>query len=166
MLGRMSESQDTRLWHPFADMGAVRNRELVIDRGEDVWVWDAEGRRYLDATASLWYCNVGHGRPEIAEAVAAQLGRLEAYSAFGDFGNAPARALAERLASRAPMRDARVFRGSGGGDGIDTAAIRSAPTRATSSRSASTESCATTDTSGTSGPQLVRFAGMPASEVP
>jgi adenosylmethionine-8-amino-7-oxononanoate aminotransferase len=122
MLARMSESQDTRLWHPFADMGAVRSKELVIDRGEDVWVWDAEGRRYLDATASLWYCNVGHGRPEIAEAVAAQLGRLEAYSAFGDFSNEPARELAARLASLAPMRDARVFLGSGGGDGVDTAA--------------------------------------------
>ena len=122
MLARMSESQDTRLWHPFADMGAVRSKELVIDRGEDVWVWDSEGRRYLDATASLWYCNVGHGRPEIAEAVAAQLGRLEAYSAFGDFSNEPARELAARLASLAPMRDARVFLGSGGGDGVDTAA--------------------------------------------
>ena len=42
--GRMSDEQDTRLWHPFADMGAVRSKELVIDRGEDVWVWDADGR--------------------------------------------------------------------------------------------------------------------------
>jgi putrescine aminotransferase len=122
MLADMSADQETRLWHPFADMGAVRAKELVIDRGEDVWVWDTDGRRYLDATASLWYCNVGHGRPEIAEAVAAQLGRLEAYSAFGDFSNGPARELCARLAALAPMRDARVFLGSGGGDGIETAA--------------------------------------------
>src|SRR4051812_46126516 len=66
MLARMSAEQETRFWHPFADMGAVRDNELMIDRGEDVWVWDADGRRYLDATASLWYCNVGHGRREIA----------------------------------------------------------------------------------------------------
>ena len=46
--------RDTRYWHPFADMGSVRGAEFVIERGEDVWVWDAEGRRYLDATASLW----------------------------------------------------------------------------------------------------------------
>ena len=64
------EAVDTRLWHPFADMGSVRAAELVIERGEDVWVWDREGRRYLDATASLWYANVGHGRPEIAKLVA------------------------------------------------------------------------------------------------
>jgi adenosylmethionine-8-amino-7-oxononanoate aminotransferase len=62
----MRAGEETRLWHPFADMGAVRQGELVIERGEDVWVWDSEGRRYLDATASLWYANVGHGRPEIA----------------------------------------------------------------------------------------------------
>jgi putrescine---pyruvate transaminase len=113
--------RDTRLWHPFADMGAVRRTELVIERGEDVWVWDAEGRRYLDATASLWYANVGHGRPEIAAAVAAQLSRLEAYSAFGDFVSPPALELADLLVERAPA-PARVFLGSGGGDAIDTAA--------------------------------------------
>ena len=117
----MPTGNDTHLWHPFADMGAVRHAELVIDRGEDVWVWDTDGRRYLDATASLWYANVGHGRPEIAEAVARQLAQLEAYSAFGDFVSAPALELAEMLADLAPM-PSRVFLGSGGGDAIDAAA--------------------------------------------
>ncbi len=111
----------THLWHPFADMGAVRDAELLIERGQDVWVWDAEGRRYLDATASLWYANVGHGRLEIAAAVAAQLMRLEAYSTFGDFANRPALELADALVARAPM-PSRVFLASGGGDAIDTAA--------------------------------------------
>jgi putrescine aminotransferase len=111
----------TRLWHPFADMAAVRDRELVIERGEDVWVWDAGGRRYLDATASLWYANVGHGRREIAAAVAAQLARIEAYSCFGDLATPPAVELAARLAERAPI-DARVFFTCGGGEAIDTAA--------------------------------------------
>ncbi len=112
---------DSRLWHPFADMGAVRGAELVIDRGEDVWVWDEDGRRYLDASASLWYANVGHGRAEIRDAVSAQMSRLEAYSAFGDFANRPALDLADALAQRAPM-PSRVFLTSGGGDSIDTAA--------------------------------------------
>jgi adenosylmethionine-8-amino-7-oxononanoate aminotransferase len=112
----------TAFWHPFADMGAVSRRELTIDRGEGVWVWDSEDNRYLDATASLWYSNLGHARPEIADAVFAQMRRLEAYSTFGDFGNHPADELCARLAARAPMEDARVFLGSGGGDAIDTAA--------------------------------------------
>jgi putrescine aminotransferase len=117
----VTPDHDTALWHPFADMGAVRHRELVIERGEDVWVWDTEGRRYLDATASLWYANVGHGRPEIAEAIAAQLSRIEAYSGFGDFASPPTLELAEMLVQRAPM-PSRVFLVSGGGDAIDTAA--------------------------------------------
>jgi putrescine aminotransferase len=113
---------DTRLWHPFADMHAVRGDELVIDRGEGVWVWDADGTRYLDGTASLWCVNVGHGRDEIVEAASAQMRRLATYQTFGAFANAPATALAERLAGLAPMDDARVFLGSGGGDAVDTAA--------------------------------------------
>ena len=112
----------TRFWHPFADMGAVSERELVIERGEGVYVYDADGNRYLDGTASLWYANLGHSRREIADAVAAQLRTLPAYSTFGEFGNRPANELCERLAALAPMDDARVFLGSGGGDAIDTAA--------------------------------------------
>lgn len=117
----LSSARDTPLWHPFADMASVRHDEFVIERGEDVWVWDRGGRRYLDATASLWYAMVGHGRREIAQAVAEQMERLEAYSTFGDFANEPARELAATLADLAPM-PARVFLVSGGGDAIDTAA--------------------------------------------
>jgi putrescine---pyruvate transaminase len=112
----------TRFWHPFADMGSVSQNELLVERGEGVWVWDSEGNRYLDGTASLWYANIGHGRTEVVDAVAAQMRTLEAYSTFGDFGNRPANELCERLAAVAPMEDARVFLGSGGGDAIDTAA--------------------------------------------
>jgi putrescine aminotransferase len=112
----------TRFWHPFADMGAVSQRELLIERGEGVWVYDADGKRYFDGTASLWYANIGHGRAEVAEAVAAQMRTLEAYSTFGDFGNRPANMLTERLAATSPMPDTRIFLTSGGGDSIDTAA--------------------------------------------
>jgi putrescine---pyruvate transaminase len=113
---------ETRLWHPFADMARVRHGELVLTRGEGVWVFDAAGRRYLDGTASLWYANVGHGRREIADAVHAQMLALEAYSAFGDFANEPALALARRLTELAPVPDGRVFLTTGGGEAIDTAA--------------------------------------------
>ena len=114
-------STETSFWHPYADMGLVRRGELVIERGEDVWVWDTDGNRYLDATAGLWYANVGHGRPEIRAAVAAQMERLESCSGFFDLANRPALELAEMLAERAPM-PAKVFFTSGGSDGIDTAA--------------------------------------------
>ena len=60
----------TSFWHGYADMSLVPGNQIVINRGEGVWIYDTEGRRYLDATAALWYCNVGHGRQEIADAVA------------------------------------------------------------------------------------------------
>ena len=103
-------------------MARVRAAEFVVTRGEGVWVWDAEGRRYLDGAASLWYANIGHGRREVSKAVAEQMGALEAYSTFGDLANPTVLRLAERLARLAPMHGARVFFGSGGGDGIETAA--------------------------------------------
>ena len=113
---------DTRLWHPFADMHAVRRAELTITRAEGVHVWDDEGNRLLDGTASLWCVNVGHGRMEIADAIRAQMDTLATYHCFGPVTNEPARSLAERLAGLAPVDDARVFLCSGGGDAIDTAA--------------------------------------------
>src|SRR5674476_992590 len=109
-------------WHPFADMHRVSGRELIFRRGEGCWIEDVDGRRYLDATAGLWYCNVGHGRREIAEAAAAQQERLAAYSNFGAFATEPTIALTERLAAMAPMDEAVVFLGSGGSDAVDTAA--------------------------------------------
>ncbi len=109
-------------WHPFADMAAVeQGGELTLVRGDGVHVWDDTGRRYLDATASLWYCNVGWGRREIAEAVAAQMLDLPAYSTFGDMTNRPASELAERVAALAPVAGSKVFLTSGGSDSIDTA---------------------------------------------
>lgn len=112
----------TSFWHPFADMGAVETRPLTIVRGDGVHVEDDTGRRYIDATASLWCCNAGHGREELAEAAAAQLRELDSYQCFGDFTNPPAEQLTERIASHAPHKGSKVFLTSGGGDSIDTAA--------------------------------------------
>jgi putrescine---pyruvate transaminase len=112
----------TTFWHAFADMNAVETGgELVVDRGEGVHVWDEEGKRYVDATAALWYCNVGYGREEIAEAAHLQLSKLPSYSTFGNLSNRSAIELAERVASFAPVEGSKVFLTSGGSDSIDTA---------------------------------------------
>jgi putrescine aminotransferase len=112
----------TRLWHPFAAMGKVDGHELVIARGDGARVWDVDGNEYIDATAGLWFANVGHGRVEIADAVGAQLRTLAAHHVFGDHANEPALELADRVAGLAPVEDPAVFFGSGGGEAVDTAA--------------------------------------------
>jgi adenosylmethionine-8-amino-7-oxononanoate aminotransferase len=106
-----------------ADMGLVEERgELVFDRAEGSRLWDEQGRSYIDATASLWYCNVGYGRDEIAEAAAAQIRKIPAYSAYADLGTRPAIDLAERLAALSPLDEPRVFLTSGGAESIESAA--------------------------------------------
>ncbi|HJU48666.1 MAG TPA: aminotransferase class III-fold pyridoxal phosphate-dependent enzyme, partial [Gaiellaceae bacterium] len=115
-------SGGTRLWHPFAAMGKVDGHEFVLTRGEGCRVWDTTGGEYLDATSGLWFANVGHGRTEIADAVAVQLRTLAAHHIFGDHANPPALRLAERLAELSPVPDAAVLFGTGGGEAVDAAA--------------------------------------------
>jgi len=112
----------SRFWHGFADMHSVADTKVVIRSADGVWLEDVTGKRYLDATAALWYCNVGYGRRAIADAVAEQLARLPAYSSFGAYTSEPTLALADRLAALAPFPNAVVFLGSGGSDAVETAA--------------------------------------------
>jgi putrescine aminotransferase len=118
----MNDVRMDRMWNPFANMGALAGHQLKIVRGEGSTVFDADGDAYLDAIGSLWYCNVGHGRTELADAAARQMRTLAAYQTFEFYTNPPAEALASRIADLAPMPDARVFFTSGGGsDAVDTA---------------------------------------------
>lgn len=105
--------------HPFAKPSAEQFVTMV--RGHGARVWDADGREYLDALASLWYCQVGHGRAEIADAVHRQLLTLDAFHTFEMFTNEPADALAAELVALAPMPDARVFLTCSGSEAVDTA---------------------------------------------
>ncbi len=111
------------LWNGFANMASLAGHTVTVVRGEGSWVFDDQGRAYLDALASLWYCNVGHGRAELADAAAAQMHQLAAYQTFEPFSNQPAEALARRVAGLSPLTGAKVFLTPGGGsDAIDTAA--------------------------------------------
>ena len=105
--------------HPFAR--PTRDDFITLSRGEGAVVWDADGNEYLDAMASLWYCAIGHGRKEMADAIAAQVTTLEAYSCFDPFTNPAADALADKLVSLTPIPDARVFLCQSGSESVDTA---------------------------------------------
>lgn len=105
--------------HPFARPSREDFIRLVSGNGSTVT--DADGNDYLDAMASLWYCNVGHGRREIAEATAAQMTTLEAYSCFDPFTNERAEELTARVADLAPIDDGRVFLCGSGSEAVDTA---------------------------------------------
>ena len=104
------------------NMGAFRERGITIVRGEGSTVWDDAGNPLIDVSAALWYCNVGHGRKELAEAAAAQMVELASYKTYDGFTSPRSEELASRIAELVPLDGAKVFFTSGGGESIDTAA--------------------------------------------
>jgi len=103
-------------------MSKVQHNPFIVDRGEGIYVYDEAGRQYLDAAASLWYMNVGYGREEIVDAMAAQLRKLPAFHTFIEYATRPPIDLANRIAAVSPDPGSKVFFGSGGSDAVDTAA--------------------------------------------
>jgi adenosylmethionine-8-amino-7-oxononanoate aminotransferase len=94
---------------------------INIVRGDMALLWDDKGNEYIDGIGSLWYCQIGHGRTEMADAVAAQISTLETYSTFDPFTNPLAEEVAEVIASLSPIPDSRVFLCGSGSESIDSA---------------------------------------------
>jgi adenosylmethionine-8-amino-7-oxononanoate aminotransferase len=92
----------------------------TIVRGEGAYIWDANGRRYLDGLAGLFVVQVGHGRVELAEAAYKQAAEL-AYFPIWSYAHPTAVELADRLAALAPGDLRRVFFTSGGGEAVESA---------------------------------------------
>lgn len=110
------------LWHAFADMSAVQDHAFVVVRGEGCHVFDQSGTRYLDATAGLWFANLGYGHHEVIEAVRRQMETLFAYHTFTDFAAPPTIELADEISSKIARAGGKVFFTSGGSDAVDSAA--------------------------------------------
>ena len=109
------------LWHPCTQMKDHESLPLIpIERGEGIWLYDMEGRRYLDAISSWWVNLFGHGEPRIAEAIARQARTLE-HVLLAGFGHAPAIELAERLAAVTPPGLEKVFYADNGSSAVEVA---------------------------------------------
>ncbi len=109
------------LLHPFAPPAKPESDMINIVRAEGSTLYDDEGKSYIDGLASLWYCQIGHGRAEMADAVAAQMRDLACYNTFDPFTNPPAARAAEMIAERSPLTGGRVFLGCSGSEAVDTA---------------------------------------------
>lgn len=108
--------------HPWTNFGSFQKEgALVITRGEGAWLWDADGRRYLDAVGGLWCTNIGLGRREMAQAIADQAERLAFSNTFVDMANDPSARLAGKIAELAPGDLNRVMFTTGGSTAVDTA---------------------------------------------
>lgn len=107
--------------HAFAPPAKERADFINIVRGEGATVWDDRGRSYVDGLASLWYCQVGHGRAEIGAAVAEQMSRIAGYNAFDPFTNDAAEEVAAMIVERSAHPGGRAFLACSGSEAVDTA---------------------------------------------
>ncbi|MEY4749161.1 MAG: putative aminotransferase [Pseudomonadota bacterium] len=107
--------------HPFTDFQALaRKGSRVITRGDNIYIWDSEGARLLDAMSGLWCVNVGYGQQALIDAAAEQMKTLPFYNSFFQTTTQPAVALAELLAEVSPPGFQHVFFSGSGSEGNDT----------------------------------------------
>ena len=107
--------------HPFSDMKALNAEgSRIIVKADGVWLTDSEGNRILDGMSGLWCVNVGYGRDEIVDAVAAQMRELPYYNTFFKTTHPPAIQLAAKLAELTPPQFNRVFFTGSGSESNDT----------------------------------------------
>ncbi|MEP7344278.1 MAG: adenosylmethionine--8-amino-7-oxononanoate transaminase [Gemmatimonadaceae bacterium] len=111
------------LWTPFIQMKSVReNGPLIFERAEGIYLYDDQGKRYIDGHGSLWLMNVGFGRKEIADAAYEQMQKMTFFSMFQGFSNAPAIELAELLLELTkPEGMGKVFYSDSGSEAVETA---------------------------------------------
>lgn len=109
-------------WNPQTHFGSFDpSSEPVLVRGSGCYVFDEQGKRYFDGSASLWYCQIGHGNKEVARAIYEQAQRLETFHTFGGTIHRPVLDLCERLAGLSPIENPKILLGSGGSDAVDLA---------------------------------------------
>ncbi|MDW6026619.1 aspartate aminotransferase family protein [Mesorhizobium sp. BAC0120] len=110
-------------FHPSTHMGTHARGESpnrTISTGEGVYITDTNGKRSLDAFAGLYCVNVGYGRQEIADAIAAQAKELAYYHAYVGHGTDASIRLAKMIIDRAPKGMSRVYFGLSGSDANET----------------------------------------------
>ena len=115
------ERSRAAVWHPCTQMKRHEVLPLVpIERGEGMWLYDFDGRRYLDAVSSWWVNLFGHCNPSINAAIQDQLGRLEHVMLAG-FTHRPVVELSERFSAKTVGSLGHAFYGSDGASAIEIA---------------------------------------------
>ena len=107
--------------HPFTDFKALAKKgSRIITRADNIYLWDSDGHKILDAMSGLWCVNVGFGQRALIDAATKQMGELPFYNAFFQTASPPAIELAELLAEVTPPQFQHVFFSGSGSEGNDT----------------------------------------------
>jgi 4-aminobutyrate--pyruvate transaminase len=109
------------LVHPYTNLAALRETgPLIIERGKGVFVYDTQGKAYIEGMAGLWCTALGYGNEELVEAAATQMRKLSFSHLFTAKSHDPAIELAERLKEIAPVPTSKVFFCSSGSEANDS----------------------------------------------
>ena len=109
------------LIHPYTNLDQFRaTGPLVIERAQGVYVYDTDGKAYLEGMSGLWCTALGYGNEELVEAAAAQMRKLSFAHLFSAKSHDPAIELAERLKEIAPVPISKVFFCNSGSEANDT----------------------------------------------
>jgi 4-aminobutyrate--pyruvate transaminase len=109
------------LVHPYINLARFRETgPLVIERGQGVYVYDSDGKPYLEGMAGLWCTALGYGNEELVEAAAAQMRKLSFAHLFTGKSHDPAIELAEKLKEMAPVPISKVFFCNSGSEANDS----------------------------------------------
>ncbi|MFY0614680.1 MAG: aminotransferase class III-fold pyridoxal phosphate-dependent enzyme [Hyphomicrobiaceae bacterium] len=117
-----SEMRDVEvLLHPATNLAAHREHgPLVLDRGEGIFVYDTQGKRYIEGLAGLWCTSLGYGNKELIAAASEQMSRLSFTHLFGSKSHEPAIELAEKLKEIVPSPASKIFFTSSGSEANDS----------------------------------------------
>ncbi|MGA8261126.1 MAG: aspartate aminotransferase family protein [Arenicellales bacterium] len=108
--------------HPYTHLAVHEEKgPLTIERGEDIYIWDSEGRRYIEGLAGLWCVSLGFSEKRLVEAARRQLEVLPYTHTFAHRSSPPVIELYEKLISMAPEPMSRVFFVNSGSEAVDTA---------------------------------------------
>ncbi|UWR53904.1 aminotransferase class III-fold pyridoxal phosphate-dependent enzyme [Phaeobacter inhibens] len=94
--------------------------QLCLERGEGIYVFDSDGRKYIEGLAGLWCTSLGYSNTEVMDAITEQLHKLPFSHTFGGKTHQPIQDLADKLAVMVPVEDAYIFFGNSGSDANDT----------------------------------------------
>tara|TARA_Y100000768_G_scaffold388740_1_gene386692 strand:- start:2610 stop:3824 length:1215 start_codon:yes stop_codon:yes gene_type:complete len=109
------------LLHGFSLPNKAEADFINIVSAKDCTLVDDQGKQYIDAMASLWLCQIGHGNAKVINAIKDQLDQLQTYNTFDPFTNGPAAEAAEVIRRVSPHPEGRVFLGCSGSEAVDTA---------------------------------------------
>jgi len=120
-MGKLEKKDKKYIWHPFTQMKDwIKEDQLIIDRGKNIYIYDIKGKKYIDGISSLWVTAHGHRKKELDQALYKQIKKI-AHSTLLGLGSTPSIELAEKLVKITPKGLNKVFYSDNGSTAVETA---------------------------------------------